>query len=677
MSTTNELWNCLNCRRRKLKCDRQHPCINCTQRRLECVFPTSGRTVRQPNSRARTTHMTSEARKAELMDRIRRLEGVIDGLNNNNGYAKPDPPEQPQPQPPPGKERPEQAQRKEQRHETSSSSILVRDGVAGLDFTSLFRDFRTTESMTGPSELWAKNRQALQEPGVMLSGGRGGGLYVRDRFWATVQEEVKRIRETFEELEEDEQEADFPHLSDISASSPPHDSFPGASASFVFNSPGSVDVRALEQLRPLPPHTLFIWQLFIDNVDPFFKVLHVPTMSQVVQESKGQFGLLDASMEALMFSIAFAAVTSLPSDEVVVNFNMDKSSLMSRFRQGTECALSRADFIHTTELSVVQAMAIYLYACRRYETMRFQWCMEGMLFRIAAAMGLHRDGTQFPNLSPFEVEMRRRVWWHICFLDFCSGDIRGSDLSMSDHFFDTHLPTNVEDADLDPDMKEPPVPKECVTRVTLCLLRCDTWRVGKIIESIISRLGTSKSESEATIMEKLAKLEEAKEEIFNKYMKFLHPETPVESLMITRVKVFANKFNLLIDQVRWRHLSGSKDSLSPDRSFELSMAILKDTWSVTQNEVTKRVAWQCQNDILWQPLAVVMHRLGYGEWDHDTEDAWQLAIRSLDMLPRAVKSEPLWYSLCVLISKAQSHRHKELEKQEKETWRLQWRGLTG
>jgi len=30
--------SCLECRRRKLKCDKSHPCINCTKARRECVF---------------------------------------------------------------------------------------------------------------------------------------------------------------------------------------------------------------------------------------------------------------------------------------------------------------------------------------------------------------------------------------------------------------------------------------------------------------------------------------------------------------------------------------------------------------------------------------------------------------------------------------------------------------
>jgi Fungal Zn(2)-Cys(6) binuclear cluster domain len=30
--------SCLECRRRKLKCDKSHPCLNCTKARRECVF---------------------------------------------------------------------------------------------------------------------------------------------------------------------------------------------------------------------------------------------------------------------------------------------------------------------------------------------------------------------------------------------------------------------------------------------------------------------------------------------------------------------------------------------------------------------------------------------------------------------------------------------------------------
>lgn len=72
-------WNCLNCKRRKVRCDRHYPCANCVKGQRDCIFPTSGRVFRRAESRIDPSR--PRAKQAELMSRIRRLENVVDGLN--------------------------------------------------------------------------------------------------------------------------------------------------------------------------------------------------------------------------------------------------------------------------------------------------------------------------------------------------------------------------------------------------------------------------------------------------------------------------------------------------------------------------------------------------------------------------------------------------------------------
>lgn len=61
---------------------------------------------------------------------------------------------------------------------------------------------------------------------------------------------------------------------------------------------------------------LFLWHIYVDNVDPFMKILHVPTMTKVIRELRGSYESLDSSMQALVLAVSFAAVMSLESDEV-------------------------------------------------------------------------------------------------------------------------------------------------------------------------------------------------------------------------------------------------------------------------------------------------------------------------------------------------------------------------
>ena len=61
---------------------------------------------------------------------------------------------------------------------------------------------------------------------------------------------------------------------------------------------------------------LFLWQIYTENIDPFIKVLHVPTMTKIIRELRGRFYSLDPSMQALLLVIALAAIGSLEGDEV-------------------------------------------------------------------------------------------------------------------------------------------------------------------------------------------------------------------------------------------------------------------------------------------------------------------------------------------------------------------------
>jgi hypothetical protein len=71
-----------------------------------------------------------------------------------------------------------------------------------------------------------------------------------------------------------------------------------------------------EDLLPLPSQMLFLWQIYMDNVDPFMKILHVPTITKVIRELRGNYHSLGPSMQALVLVISLAAIMSLEDEEV-------------------------------------------------------------------------------------------------------------------------------------------------------------------------------------------------------------------------------------------------------------------------------------------------------------------------------------------------------------------------
>lgn len=77
--------SCVTCRRRKVKCNKSHPCSNCVKAHIDCIYPAPGRAPRRPR----------KPPDAELLARLRRLEGVVKGLgvpvdeNDPNHVASP------------------------------------------------------------------------------------------------------------------------------------------------------------------------------------------------------------------------------------------------------------------------------------------------------------------------------------------------------------------------------------------------------------------------------------------------------------------------------------------------------------------------------------------------------------------------------------------------------------
>src|SRR4051812_29475879 len=94
-------------------------------------------------------------------------------------------------------------------------------------------------------------------------------------------------------------------------------------------------------------------------------------------------------------------------------------------------------------------------ASRALNPGREVWILLGMVIRIAQSVGLHRDPSNF-SVSPFESEMRRRLWWHIVSLDLRTGEDTGLIASCIHLTSDTKLPLAVNDNALHPAMKELP-----------------------------------------------------------------------------------------------------------------------------------------------------------------------------------------------------------------------------
>lgn len=102
--------------------------------------------------------------------------------------------------------------------------------------------------------------------------------------------------------------------------------------------------------------------------------------------------------------------------------------------------------------------------------------LTGLAIRLAQSIGLHRDGSSL-KLSPFETEMRLRLWWHLCVLDSRAPEDQGFQPTVDLTNQELRLPLNVNDDRLYPDMRQLPAESDGWTEMPFFLIQTKSCRV--------------------------------------------------------------------------------------------------------------------------------------------------------------------------------------------------------
>jgi hypothetical protein len=96
----------------------------------------------------------------------------------------------------------------------------------------------------------------------------------------------------------------------------------------------------------------------------------------------------------------------------------------------TSDALTLVGFPHSPSTYSLMAFILSQSILIREEESLGSCSFVAVAFRIAQAMGMHKDGTSF-NLDPIQVQERRRIWWQLMHLDVMSSIISGLPLIAS------------------------------------------------------------------------------------------------------------------------------------------------------------------------------------------------------------------------------------------------------
>lgn len=192
--------------------------------------------------------------------------------------------------------------------------------------------------------------------------------------------------------------------------------------------------------------------------------------------------------------------------------------------------------------------------CRR-EVTRAHSALTGTVIRLAECMGLHRDGSHY-GLSAVEVHVRRIVWYQLCFLDIRTCEATGPRPQIHEDDFDTKLPLNVNDADLE--AQNPPTEdSDTWTDMTCSLVRFECNEMQRYAWATRPRIEKKK----ISLTKALSKIQDFLASCDQKYLPMFDRPEPIARMALLIYKIMSLRLYIMFLH---RYMSG-RGKLMPER----------------------------------------------------------------------------------------------------------------
>ncbi|CZT22718.1 related to transcription activator protein acu-15 [Ramularia collo-cygni] len=423
--------SCAPCRHRKLKCNRGHPCDNCSKRgdTGACSYATPGSRKKGGSSGASTT-------PDDMQNRIDRLEGLVLSLMTNGGSQ-------------PGATAAAQAAISGSRSDSIGVASDLRLDANGADMIPEESEERgEDESEVG---------DLSQSIGIMKMND-GKAIFASDAHWYAILGEISEVKKYFDNHKEDYMQ----HLAKVKGASAST-----AGTSFLLQGTSAKDKGEVMAAYPSKADADRLIARYFNAYDPSVHIIHGPSF----QKQYDKHWLNPNETSVVWLGMCFAMMTlalqsyNRAGDEPP-EYRGRSLELSHEFRKLTAQCLLLSDITQgnpqTLETLVLHVQAEY---GRSRDAEPAVLLMTGICVRLAMRMGYHRDPGPFPGISPFEGEMRRRVWTFVRQCDLLISFQFGLPAMIRCDHVDTQIPRNLYDDELYEDMKSLP-PSRAVFEAT-------------------------------------------------------------------------------------------------------------------------------------------------------------------------------------------------------------------
>lgn len=265
---------------------------------------------------------------------------------------------------------------------------------------------------------------------------------------------------------------------------------------------------------------------------------------------------------------------------------------------------------------------------------------------------MHRDGTNF-NLSPFEAEIRRRLWSYLCAVDSRAAEDHGIALSTSDGNSDTRLPVNIDDSELFPDIQELPAGKAKWTDMTYSLTMIEISRAlsqtYRAPDTSSAGSVSSGSPSDQMWFDLTTRLEAA-------YLKYCDSNIPIQNATLLCANLMVAKLKFLVSHP-WLNRRGGEQGVAQANDDTLAAAcyILEINMQLQTEDLLRGFRWYFETYTQNHILTYLLWHLRVKPVGPGVDRAWSAIDASFTVADhRNISCEPgsRWKVLQLLKEKA-------------------------
>jgi len=258
---------------------------------------------------------------------------------------------------------------------------------------------------------------------------------------------------------------------------------------------------------------------------------------------------------------------------------------------------------------------------RAYDCSRASWALNALVQRTAQSIGLHRDGKNF-NLSPFDSEMRRRLWGIIHSTDIRAAEDLGISLANSEPSADTALPSNLNDSDISPSMASLPPAKEGFTGMTYTLVRIETAYAS---QRAIQHIGSVSATAPSKDM-RIQILKEHNDRLTD-LGRDCNENIPEQRAALNSMQLLIAKNQFLLElpqSIDW-HSKGKDNPNVNDDTLLAACKVLEHNLRLLSDEITRGYRWHIRTFFQYHILTYLLWHLCVKPSTPHSERAFKIA----------------------------------------------------